>query len=297
MTRDEILTAFEKLRVWRKGGQRAPHKPLLALLALGEWQRTGNPKIAFTDIEDRLASLLAEFGPPRRSHHPELPYFHMTTDGIWQIDIDTALLPERKRRSIPKSFFHDNATPGGFSPDILMALAAEPALVDEIAGMLLEAHFPPSIHEDILIAAGLRQAGLRIAQPRDPSFRPRILTAYEYRCALCDFDLRIGNSSVAIEAAHVRWKQANGPDHETNGVALCVLHHKLFDLGAFTVAPDLTVLVSEMVNGPLSAENAILRFHGSKLRPPQRPEHHPEPEHLGWHRHEVFRGRERHLAA
>jgi len=32
--RDEILRRFDRLNVWRRGDQRAPHKPLLVLLAL-----------------------------------------------------------------------------------------------------------------------------------------------------------------------------------------------------------------------------------------------------------------------
>jgi predicted restriction endonuclease len=36
-----------------------------------------------------------------------------------------------------------------------------------------------------------------------------------------------------------RW----GPDAEINGLALCTLHHKLFDRGAFTLADDLKIMV------------------------------------------------------
>jgi putative restriction endonuclease len=52
-----------------------------------------------------------------------------------------------------------------------------------------------------------------------------------------------------LEAAHIKWHQAGGPDVETNGVALCVLHHRVFDLGAFTINSQLTILVSEKANG------------------------------------------------
>jgi hypothetical protein len=34
MTRDEILAAFDRIRVWQQGDRRAVHKPLLVLLAL-----------------------------------------------------------------------------------------------------------------------------------------------------------------------------------------------------------------------------------------------------------------------
>ena len=35
MTRDEFLRSLDRLNTWRRRGQRAPHKPLLLLLALG----------------------------------------------------------------------------------------------------------------------------------------------------------------------------------------------------------------------------------------------------------------------
>ena len=84
---------------------------------------------------------------------------------------------------------------------------------------------------------------------RNPQFRRRVLVAYEYRCAVCGFDVRLGSVSIALNAAHIRWFQAGGPDEESNGLALCVLHHKTFDLGAFTVRPDGVLLVSDQAHG------------------------------------------------
>jgi putative restriction endonuclease len=70
-----------------------------------------------------------------------------------------------------------------------------------------------------------------------------------YRCAVCGFDVRLGSVSIALDAAHIRWHQAGGPDLERNGLALCVLHHKTFDLGAFTVNQDGLLLVSDQAHG------------------------------------------------
>ncbi len=63
------------------------------------------------------------------------------------------------------------------------------------------------------------------------------------------------------------WYQAGGPDIEVNGLALCATHHKLFDLGAFTIGEEMQMLVSDEVNG-LGAEDWLIRHNGKPLMPP-----------------------------
>jgi putative restriction endonuclease len=181
----------------------------------------------------------------------------------------------------------------GFSPEVRAALAADPSLVGQIASRILERHFPESLHQDILDAVGLPLEFGDGKRKRDPAFRHRVLKAYEYRCAVCGFDVRLGTVSIALDAAHIRWHQAGGPDAETNGLALCVLHHKTFDLGAFTVA-DGVPLVSDLANGSTGLTETLLVYHGKPIRPPQRPEWKPEREHVAWHGREVFKGEARH---
>jgi HNH endonuclease len=51
--------------------------------------------------------------------------------------------------------------------------------------------------------------------------------------------------SVGIEAAHVQWFNFGGPDSLDNGLALCSLHHKLFDVGVHNLDayhPTLSML-------------------------------------------------------
>jgi hypothetical protein len=94
---------------------------------------------------------------------------------------------------------------------------------------------------------------------RDPSFRERVLKAYEYRCAVCGFDVRLKAVPVALDAAHIRSHQAGGPDVEGNGLALCVLHHKTFDLGAFTVS-DGVVLISDWAYGTAGFQEWLMAY-------------------------------------
>ena len=288
---DAILTRFDQLNTWKQGDQRAPHKPLLVLYALGRWQQ-GKAEVTFKEAEPDLTALLREFGPPRKSDHPEQPFWRLQNDGVWTVNAPSAL-PLKKGDDIPRvGALRSNNVRAGFSADVREALAAEPSLVVQIASQILERHFPESLHQDILNAVGLTLETFS-KKKRDPAFRPRVLKAYEYRCAVCGFDVRLGSVSIALDAAHIRWHQFGGPDVECNGLALCVLHHKTFDLGAFTVS-DGDLIVSDQANGTAGFQESLLAYHGKPIRPPQHPDWKPEQGHLDWHGREVFKGEARH---
>ena len=46
------------------------------------------------------------------------------------------------------------------------------------------------------------------------------------------YRLLIKSIFVGLEAAHIRWHQFSGPDINENGLALCSIHHRLFERGA-----------------------------------------------------------------
>jgi putative restriction endonuclease len=305
MTRDSVLRLFDQLNVRSRGGQRAPHKPLLVLYALGRWSRGATGDIPFKEVDVDLTGLLKEFGPPRQSYHPEYPFWRLRNDGVWVVHATGPLTPRQSSTDAEKSDLLAKDAAGGFSPEVQAALRSDPALASEVAARLLENHFPDSIHADILAAVGLTLGvDEAAAKKRDPRFRQRVLTAYEYRCAVCGFDVRLGSVSVALDAAHIRWFQAGGPDEESNRLALCVLHHKTFDLGAFTVSRDGVLLVSDQAHGTEGFHEALMSRHGKPVRPPQRPEWKPAlesldwhaPESLDWHAKEVFKGTARSMA-
>jgi putative restriction endonuclease len=160
--------------------------------------------------------------------------------------------------------------------------------------MLLANHFPDSLHQDILNAVDLTLDDTSAGEGRrDPRFRNQVLTAYEHRCAVCGFQLLLSGSPIALDAAHIKWHQAAGPGILQNGICLCVLHHKTFDLGVFTVGHDSVITVSEEASGICGFQEAILAFHGKRLRSPIQQEARPAAEFIDWHWREVFRGKPR----
>lgn len=303
MNRDRIKTLFENLTIWTYHDKRAPHKPLLVLYALGRLKRDGVRWLSYEEVKEKLADLLAEFGPPRPPR-TNYPFVRLANDGIWELS-----KPLDTRRDYSDSELLANGVTGGFVQEVYDALVKDPTLVGELAQSLLEQHFPDTMHGDILAAVGLdlswaapQESTSARAQRarRDPEFRERVLRAYEYTCAVCGFNVRLGNVLVGLDAAHIKWWQAGGPDVESNGLALCAMHHKLFDRGVFTVAltdiGNVMVQVSEEAHGTVGFREWVLKYHGKPIRPPQRPEYFPAHHFMEWHAREVFRGRPRYLA-
>jgi putative restriction endonuclease len=283
MDTEELKERIHNLSIWKKGGQRAPHKPLLILYALGQFQVNKSRFLPYVEVRDNIKSLLMEFGPPRKSYHPEEPFVRLKNDGIWEFNtiIDT--------KNPNNRLLLENKVSGGFNHQVYSLLIENHNLVQEIAEIILNDHFPETIHEDIL-----RQVGLDLEykgkRQRDPKFRERILRAYEYSCAICGFNVRLGNNLVGVEAAHIKWYQAGGPDHEENGIALCSIHHKLFDRGVFTLTESKELLVAEAAHGTNGFNEWLMSFHGKQIRTPIHPQYQPKHSYLDWHVREVFRG-------
>jgi putative restriction endonuclease len=292
----QISKLFGGIHVWSRGAERAPHKPLLLLYALGRCS-CGEPRlIPYADVDRELRSLLVQFGPHRKSLHPEYPFWRLRNDGLWQLQGAELVQPRASNNDAKKSELLKHHVQGGFPEPIFAALRANPRLLAAVAQGLLDQSFPASMHEDILGAVGLDLTQSIVARsPRDPAFRARVLTAYEHRCAVCGYDVRLGSVSVGIEAAHIKWHQAGGPDVEGNGLALCALHHKLFDRGAFTVSAAGRVELSEQLHGSAGFHELLLAHHGRPVRPPPNPGHRPSSSFLAWHHKEVFQGPARYL--
>ncbi len=289
---ETILARFDNLRTWGSGGQRAPHKPLLVLLALGAWER-GQRELKFSEVVESLTELLRRFGPARKVQHPEQPFWRLQRDDVWEV-FGVHEIELGADGAATKSSLLTVGAVGRFTPDVQAGLTARPELAGDVARRLLDAHFPTSLHEDILDAVGLElEAPSATGGGRDPNFRKRVLTAYEHQCAVCGLQLLLSGSSVALEAAHIKWHQAGGPGTVPNGLCLCVLHHRLFDRGAFTVVPPRTILISEEIVGLAGLNEHLLTFHGKPLRSPIRSDDAPAATFLHWHRREVFRGEPR----
>lgn len=291
---EDWLERILNVRRWAQGGKRAPHKPMLMLLALGRLQATGSSRLAYVDAEAVLDELLDEYGPSTSRTTTAYPFHRLQNDDLWTVRTTAGPSPGDS----PTQLRRLEAT-GQFVTDLETALRSDPRLLVLAARGLLDANFPESLHAEICAALGLDLEGAEASivrgraselRRRDPRFREAVLVAYEYRCAMCGYDGRIGREAVALDAAHVRWWAFDGPDEVDNALCLCSLHHKLLDRGVMGVTAEGVVAVSRLFVGRgRVAEELVLSLAGSPLLEPQRGLPAPAQEHVSWHAEQVFR--------
>ena len=262
---------------------------------------TGSSALPWSVAETQLAHLLAEFGPPSRAGRAQsaaYPFTRLRSDKVWVLDQDVQM-------DLVRPLVERRVT-GQFEPSVEHALMTQPSLIRAAARDLVMSNFPDTVAPDVLEAVGLDAAEVlgasdllllpptgtateRGERRRDPGWRVIVLEAWDRQCAFCGYDGQLGGATVGTEAAHVRWFAFDGPDTPENGLALCSLHHKLFDLGVLGLDRRLRIQVSTRFTARTQAGRAIYQMHGRVLSP--RPGTVvPAAEHVSWHGQQVFKG-------
>ena len=297
MDRKEIIWKFQKLRQSTEGGVRAPHKPLLVLYAIGKLLRNKRRLTPYCEVHKDLRQLLREFGFRETPRRPEYPFWRLRNDSVWKVTYAHKILPNSSG-DVSKDDLLEHNVSGGFRKAIADQFQKDPTLVSEVIQIMLYKNFPSSVHEDILQAVEI-EAPLRIYQwqmpdserrRRNRNFRENILKVYKNKCAVCGFDAELNAKPIALEAAHIKWHMYDGPDVIDNGLALCSLHHKLFDRGAFTLSRERKIFVSGQVRGSVGLEEWLRNFRGKQINLPHMMSDYPAVEYIDWHANTIFIG-------
>ena len=309
----EFIASFDAQPVFQANGQRAPHKALALLYALGKLSHDQN-LTTYSAAESELKSLLQTFGPPRRFAHAEQPIWRLRNAApghptIWQItNEDKIQLVGNASSPDPSVTDMRRYLSFGLSADAVRLFRAYPSLIASTAAYIADSVVPETLRDELLQAVGIANSGPAVQasltpasmtltphahalvsrRVRDPSFAPRVRAAYGERCAVCSARPMLGNRLFGLEAAHIRWIQADGPNSVCNGICLCRMHHVAFDRGAFTIGPDRIVKVSMLLDRSPKSEQLFWEHHGSKIAEPTRSIDYPAAEACEWHRREVF---------
>lgn len=297
----DIEFRYSKIRISRRDNQRAPHKPLLLAWSIARCLRGLDRLAPFDLVERELTALLTAFGPHREGRPgAHLPFWHLKNDeGVWEIDSPRAVQVNKNRQPRVRDLraFRVRA---GLSAGDCAHFRANPEIAWRVAARLIDGHFPESLREAVLSAAGFDavsppEASAVAVRAPDLRFRRRVLEIYGERCAVCGFGLTVGGHPTALDAALIRWRSHGGPPSDPrNGVCLCAVHRAAFDAGGFTIAPRegdgrLIAVASNAAGG---ASIAAFRRHRDKplaVLAALPSDLRPDESHIRWHNQEVFR--------
>jgi putative restriction endonuclease len=285
-----FLERLQRIVIYRKGSERAPHKPLYLLYCIASLQH-GLPRLqAFSVIEPKLKEGLIRFGLSTKSVSPQYPFWRLQNDGLAVVEPSGPYQIRKQSDDPTKSSLLSLNAHGGFTESDFEVLKGDLDLQTLAVHKILDGHFARSIHEEIIEFFDLRLAGARAAdQHTEAEFRHQVLLAYGNTCALSGFSLGYRGSFPGLEAAHICWPQAGGNDDVCNGIAMTTLHRKLFHLGMFGIDEDMKVIVGNEVAEMSRATLTLSKLAGRRIRLPLDQCLWPSAETLQWHRKWVFR--------
>ena len=277
---------------------RAPYKPLLLLWLIGRLAGGLATRVSFSEAEFDLKLLMHRYRLGR-SVRVGFPFVYLATSReLWRVEDsngnDVAKMPQATKES--PVFLRQEAV-GALAPEFELALH-EPGVRSRVVNALLHMEFPETLHAEILDDVGLGHLVVPAPSKRDPNFKSTVLLAYENRCSFCGYGGSLRGAPVGIDAAHVQMRSHRGPDRIDNGLALCVLHHRLFDRGGLGLDEDLRILVSQhmMLLEP-EVPVPVMGLVGEPMRLPQPGYDAPATSFVRWHFRNLFIGPQRQPAA
>jgi len=308
----DLLSVYvKKLSRLKRGsvkGAKAPHKPILLLAVIEEIEkkeiRSNQIKISpelVASFKDLWSQLVKD---NRFSENFSLPFFHLQSDGFWQLQT----LPNREialtsSHSI-KSFTHlkqviDFAS---FDQELYDLLLNEHTR-QILRQALLETYFPNAqLHSNQLIgkiinqilhepAAIYKTKAERFDEEeifvRGGIFKKEIPKIYNYACAISGMRIITDADIQMIDACHIVPFSASHDDTITNGISLCPNLHRAFDRGLISLDAEYRVLVKPFMEQ--ANFYSIKQFEGKQLLLPREKRCLPSPENLKWHTTYIFK--------
>jgi putative restriction endonuclease len=284
-----LLEKVDAINVYKRGANRAPHKPLYLLLLFAAVQKQKPRLHLFSEIEQLLGNALRLFGPRTASVHPEYPFWWLQQDNLGEVWPNSPTAYElRKNRSDPKktSLLKVGAK-GGLLDGDYKTLLSKPELLGFLCHRILDKHFPISLHEDIMDFFDFSLSrNLKPCHNADGNnFREEVLRAYGFKCAVCGFQSSQEVGFAGVESTEIIWRNHGGASFASNGIAMTTIHRKLFHLGLFTLTPEYQLKLSVH----LSDGKSIGLKDGKRIQLPVDATQFPSLKSLDWHRRWVFR--------
>jgi len=118
-------------------------------------------------------------------------------------------------------------------------------------------------------------------------FRTMVLSNYSENCAICD----LNNSKLLVASHIIPWsKNEKERLNPHNGMCLCSIHDKAFDVGLISIDKNLRLLLSKEIKklNKNSFNNFFVNYTKKDLNFPKK--FYPYPEFLEYHNDTIFLG-------
>ncbi|WP_066015825.1 hypothetical protein [Endozoicomonas atrinae] len=136
------------LNVWKRGSQRAVHKPLLLLYVLSQYQKGHERFFTYAEIDKPLKELLVEFGPSN-AQNTSVPFWRLQNDSFWELKNYEQVVPNSSGDAKKSELLEYNVA-GGFVESVYNALVQDRAQVAHVVCTLLDEFFPEARHGAII---------------------------------------------------------------------------------------------------------------------------------------------------
>jgi putative restriction endonuclease len=296
-TKELWLAKLSKLRVDLRGNP-APHKPLLLLVVIELAEQGFLPK-GTVPLTPELAFRFCTYWTivaHRRSQKPDVrfPFHHMQSGGFWTaLAGDGSPSPHRSltRYAALDQDFEECLGDRAFREEARRVLLCKYFPPDERVALCALLELPVPSEDEAASALEHKSPEEAEQKGREARFRLKVVSLYNYTCALTGYRLMTISSGGIVDAAHIHQFSDSRNNDVRNGIALCKNAHWLFDEGLWTIADDYTVKVAKGTFAEHSPDQKPLSdYQGQRLCLPRDAAVYPDPARLEWHRRKKFVG-------
>ena len=265
-------------------------KPLLLLLLVSRIEngQVVENRFDFSDVRRELDTLIRCFGgrPSKSGPRAEQPFSHLRSSPFWSLSTQREYV---SGHTVLISDLMNPGTYGTLDPPVFALLRNSEIARARVIDTILTEWWPPTLHGDIREELGLDRLVVSRRRRRDRQFTVDVLENFRYSCALCGFHGVLNGQATGIDAAHVRWHSAYGPDALENGIALCKLHHWAFDKGILGIDESLEIQVADSFVAQVRGGLPLESLRGRPIAVSPRSTSIGD-EFLEWHRCNVYLG-------
>ena len=137
---NSILNRVCSLKIWKRGDETAPHKPILLLYVIANLSKQQRLH-SFVAVENALSPLLRAVLENKNVVEPRYPFWRLQNDGIWEVQSDAPMTQRRGNTDPLRSELISKNARGGLTQEIFDVLLQDGDFRHRIIRLILERYF------------------------------------------------------------------------------------------------------------------------------------------------------------